>query len=85
MAKKSEAKTQKSTVLTELLARPTCGSCTHFERFPDPSQKPGKDITGECVLNPPTVIDRDEDGNVLQASPIKSARERCGQHRPTVH
>lgn len=69
----------------ELLARRICGTCYHFERFRDVKQKPGDDISGECLLNPPTVIDLTEEGDVLQASPIKHFRSRCGQHKPMEH
>lgn len=62
-----------------------CGSCDLWERFPDSQQRAGKDVIGECVLNPPVVLDVDENGDILQALPLRYYRERCGQYRPKVN
>jgi len=83
MAAKPKPAAVKTTA--ELLARRQCGSCYHFERYPDESQTPGNDIVGECLLYPPRVIDVDETGATIQAVPIRFFRDRCGQHQPQVN
>lgn len=70
---------------TEVLGRRVCGNCYHFERFADSAQSAGADISGECQWKPPTVLGIDESGLVVQASPIRSFRNRCGQHQPQVN
>lgn len=76
---------KKLTPVDEFLGRRVCGNCYHFERFPDAQQRPGHDISGECLWAPPKVLDVNEDGDVLQASPIRFFRNRCGQHFPQVN
>lgn len=69
-----------------LHARPVCGNCRHWERYPDSAQAPGEDLIGDCCLNPPAVLDVTEDGLVLQARPVMfSLDRRCGAHAPQVH
>lgn len=79
------AAAKKKDVSGELLAKRVCGTCHHWERFPDGKQRAGQDVHGECWLMPPVVLDVDENGDVLQASPLRRFRERCGQHSPKVN
>lgn len=74
----------------DLRGRRVCGNCYLFERFPDAQQPRGKDIAGECMLNPPKVhgyteLEEDGVGSPIQSRPLVYFHERCGQHRPQEH
>lgn len=68
-----------------LFGKAVCGNCYHWDRIEEVNQRRDADVAGECLLNPPVVLDIDEEGMILQASPVKFFRSRCGQYQPQEH
>jgi hypothetical protein len=68
-----------------LFGRAVCGTCSHWERLSDARQPRDTDVVGECLKEPPIVIDLDDEGNPVQVNPMQFFRSRCGQHQPQEH
>jgi hypothetical protein len=83
MAKKSG--NPKSVEEICLFGKVVCGTCFHWDRLPDNAQLQDRDVVGECLLEPPIVIDLDEDGNNIQTVPLQFFRSRCSHHQPQEH
>lgn len=68
----------------DLTHRATCGNCRFWDRLPDPDQRPGEDVEGECCFDRPRIVV--DDGGFTQASILTPSRRRaCGDHQPEVH